>query len=60
MAIDNQNTERKVSVSINIRASSMSQSQALELENKLRDICDDYQGVDVSAQYGNERPSLRP
>jgi hypothetical protein len=60
MANGDQAQERKVSVSINIRVGSMTQSQAIELENKLRDVADDYPGVEVSASYGSERPNLRP
>lgn len=59
MANGDQTQERKVSVSINIRTGSMTQSQALELENKIRDVCDDYPGVDVSITHGSERPSFR-
>lgn len=60
MANGNSEQTRKVSVSINIRVGSMSQDQARELENKIREICDDYPNVDVSAQTGNERPTFRP
>ena len=60
MANGDQTQERKVSVSINIRTGSMTQSQAIELENKLRDVCDDYSAVDISVTYGSERPTLRP
>lgn len=60
MADNNQAQERKVSVSVSIRSGSMTQSQAIELENILRDVCDDYEGVDISITYGTERPTLRP
>jgi L-asparaginase/Glu-tRNA(Gln) amidotransferase subunit D len=60
MANGDQAQERKVSVSVNIRSGSMTQSQALELENKLRDVCDDYEGVDISVTHGAERPTFRP
>lgn len=60
MANGDQTQERKVSVSINIRAGSMTQSQAIELENKLRDVVDDYENVDISITHGNERPTFRP
>jgi hypothetical protein len=52
--------ERKISVTVSIRAGSMTQSQAIEFENKLRDVVDDYEGVDISITHGNERPSFRP
>jgi hypothetical protein len=60
MANGDPTQERKVSVSVNIRAGSMTQSQALELENKLRDVVDDYEGVDITITHGNERPTFRP
>lgn len=60
MALNEQPQERKVSVSINIRTGSMTQTQAIELENKLRDVVDDYEGVDISITHGNERPTFRP
>lgn len=60
MANGDPTQERKVSVSVNIRTGSMSQKQAIELENKLRDVCDDYEGVDISITHGNERPTFRP
>jgi L-asparaginase/Glu-tRNA(Gln) amidotransferase subunit D len=60
MATNDPTQERKVSVSVNIRAGSMTQSQAIELENKLRDVVDDYKDVDITITHGTERPSFRP
>lgn len=59
MAADNQTQERKVSLSVSIRVASMTQAQAAELENKIRDVCDDYEGTDVLVTRGEERPALR-
>jgi len=52
--------KRKVSVSINIRAGSMTQAEAQELEDKIRDVADDYPTTEVQASRGPERPSFRP
>lgn len=59
MATNEKPQERRVSLSISIRAGSMTQQQAQELEDKIRDICDDYAGVDVQATKGAERPQFR-
>jgi hypothetical protein len=59
MATNDQAQERKVSVSVNIRAGTMTQAQAIELENKLRDVVDDYPGVDITITHGAERPNFR-
>lgn len=60
MATSDQASERMVSISINIRAGSIPQSIARELEDRIRDVADDYQGVTVAATQDAERPSLRP
>lgn len=60
MAANPQGDERKVSVSINIRAGSIPQSVARELEDRIRDVADDYPGVQVAATQDAERPTLRP
>lgn len=50
-------TERNVSLIITVRVSSISTSQARELEDKVRDLTDDY-GADVQATSAPERPTL--
>jgi antibiotic biosynthesis monooxygenase (ABM) superfamily enzyme len=55
----NGNEERKVSLTITVRIGSITQSQAQEVEDKIRDIADDYPGFEVSAIKSTERPSLR-
>lgn len=59
MAQDNTEAERKVSVSVSIRAGSLTKAQAQELEDKIRDLCDDFEGVDVMVTRGAERPQGR-
>jgi hypothetical protein len=60
MAGNEPTQERNVSLSINIRTNSMPQSKAVELADKIRDVCDDYEGVDVNVTLGTERQTLRP
>jgi len=55
----NGNEERKVSLTITVRIGSITQSEAQAIEDKIRDIADDYPGFDVSATKGSERPPLR-
>lgn len=59
MATNDEKQERKVSVSISIRAGSMTQAEAQALEDRVRDVCDDYTNVDVSATRGQERQTGR-
>jgi hypothetical protein len=57
--MDNGNPEfvRMVSVTINVRVNSISQADAQKIEDEIRDIADNYEGVEVIATRGNERPS---
>lgn len=59
MATNDQKPERKVSLSISIRVNSMTQEEAQTLEERIRDVADDYTGVEVSATRGTERQSPR-
>lgn len=55
MEANSQTTERKISVSVSVRGGSLTKQQADELEDRIRDVCDDYEGVDVLVTRGAER-----
>lgn len=46
---------RKTSVTLIIRSDSISQALAIELQNKLQDVVDNYENVTLSASYTDER-----
>ena len=50
---------RVVSVLVTVRVESIEQSKAMELENALRDVADDY-GAQVTANYGDPRQAIAP
>ena len=57
MADNNPEFVRMVSVTINVRINSISQADAQRIEDEIRDIADNFDGVEVVATRGNERPN---
>lgn len=56
MATTNDKPIRKVSLRISVLVPSVTPEQAQEIEDKIRDIADDYGVPDVQATRGAERP----
>lgn len=54
---DQPQAERKVSLTLTIRINSITQSEAQALEDKIRDLADDF-GAEVLSSRGAERPTF--